>query len=80
MPWYTLEYEIKQVENKLNRVMNEYFEKLHLHEMNREEKTLRDLRKLINKLNHKLAYLKVLKRMRVNNSDTYQFTVYNFYG
>ena len=55
---YTLEYEIKQVENKLNRTMNEYFEKLHLQGMNREEKTLRDIRKLINKLNHKLAYLK----------------------
>ena len=59
---YTLEYEIKQVENKLNRTINEHFENLHLQRMNREEKTLRDLRKLINKLNHKLEYLKALKK------------------
>ena len=61
MPGYTLEYEIKQVENKLNRIMNEHFEKVHLQGMNREEKPLKDPRKLINKLNHKLAYLKALK-------------------
>ena len=59
--------------------MNEHFENLCLQGMNREGKTLKDLRKLINKLNHKLAYGKALKKIRDNNSDTSQFTVHNFY-
>ena len=32
MAGYILESEIEQVENKLNRIMNEYFEKIHLQE------------------------------------------------
>ena len=79
MPGYTLESQVEQVENKLNRAMNEHLKQLHLQRMNREEKMLKNLRKLINKLKYKLAYLKALKGMRDNNSDTYQFTVHNFY-
>ena len=79
MPGYTLESQVEQVENKLNRAMNEHFKKLHLQRMNREEKMLKNLRKLINKLNYKLAYLKALKGMRDNNSDTYYFTIHDFY-
>ena len=52
---YTLEYEIEQVENKLNRAINEHFEKLCLQEMAKEGKLQKKLRKLINKLNHKLV-------------------------
>ena len=79
MPGYTLESKIEQVGNKLNKVMNEHFKKLHLQRMNKVEKMLRELRKLINKLNHKFVYLKALKRMRDNSRDTYQFTVDTFY-
>ena len=35
---YTLEYENKQVESKLNRAMNEHLGKLHLQGMARKEK------------------------------------------
>ena len=61
---YTLEFEIEQVESKLNSAMNEHFEKLHLQRMSTEEKILRESKTLINKLNHILLYLKALKGLR----------------
>ena len=38
--------------------------------MAREEKIFKELRKLINKLSPKLAYLKTFKKMRDNNNNT----------
>lgn len=59
--------------------MNEYFEKLHLQKMMRDDPELIKLRKVINKLNHKLAYSRATKRMRDNNENSYQFMVVNFH-
>lgn len=79
VPGYTLEAEIEQVENRVNIAMNDHFEKLHLQRMNRERSILKELRKVINKPYHKIAYLKEIKIMRENDENTYQFTVINFH-
>ena len=57
------------LESEIEQVENKLYIAMNEHE----------LRKLINKLNHKLSYLKTLKRMRDDNNNTYQFTVHNFH-
>lgn len=51
--------------------MNAHFEKLRLQGMNREETIIKELRKVIGRLNHRLAYLEAIKRIKENNENTY---------
>lgn len=68
---YTLESKIEQVQNRINIDMNDHFEKLRLQGMNREETIIKELRKVIGRLNHRLAYLEAIKRIKENNENTY---------
>ena len=70
---YILESEIQLMENKLTIIINEHLDKLYLKRW--KNKVLKTLSKRISKLNHRIAFLKELKKMKGNYSNVCQFIV-----